>query len=126
MTGKPRGANALMLLVGTAKGLFRITRNAAGGAWRIDGPHLAGYSVLHTLEAPDGRFFAATSHKVWGAHIYASDDRGLTWTSLDAVPGHPAASARYQIAFVAPRPLAAGCSGTAASDVQVAPWSSLA
>ena len=94
MTSKPRGANALMLLVGTAKGLFRINRNAAGAPWRIDGPHLAGYSVLHTLEAPDGRFFAATSHKVWGAHIYVSDDRGSTWTSLDAVPGHPAASGR--------------------------------
>ena len=83
-----------MLLVGTAKGLFRVSRDTAGEEWRIDGPHLAGYSVLHTLEAPDGRLFAATSHRIWGAHIYASDDHGATWTSLDAVPEHPAASGR--------------------------------
>jgi photosystem II stability/assembly factor-like uncharacterized protein len=84
----------MMLLVGTAKGLFRIHRDAAGGVWRIDGPHLAGYSVLHTLQAPDGRLFAATSHKIWGAHVYRSDDGGATWTSLEDVPEHPAASGR--------------------------------
>ena len=84
----------MMLLVGTAKGLFRVTNDAAGGAWRIDGPHLAGYSVLHTLEAPGGRLYAATSHKVWGAHIYTSDDAGASWTSLATAPEHPAASGR--------------------------------
>jgi hypothetical protein len=94
VTGEPRGADAVMLLVGTAKGLFRVTRDAVGGRWRIDGPHLAGYSVLHTLEAPGGRLFAATSHTVWGAHVYTSDDAGATWTSLAAVPEHPAASGR--------------------------------
>jgi hypothetical protein len=84
----------MMLLVGTAKGLFRVHRDAAGDAWRVDGPYLAGYSVLHTLQAPDGRLFAATSHKIWGAHVYRSDDGGVSWTSLDAVPEHPAASGR--------------------------------
>ena len=84
----------MMLLVGTAKGLFRVTGGAAGGAWRIDGPHLAGYSVLHTLEAPGGRLLAATSHKIWGAHIYTSDDGGATWASQDSAPEHPAASGR--------------------------------
>ena len=84
----------MMLLVGTAKGLFRIIRDTAGEAWRIDGPYLAGYSVLHTLQGRDGRLFAATSHQVWGAHIYSSTDRGATWTSLEAVPQHPAASGR--------------------------------
>ena len=83
-----------MLLVGTAKGLFRVIREAGSGEWRIDGPHLAGYAVLHTLEASGGRLFAATSHKIWGAHIYASDDRGASWSSLDAVPEHPAESGR--------------------------------
>ena len=84
----------MMLLVGTAKGLFRVHRDAEGEAWRIDGPHLAGYSVLHTLQAPDGRLFAATSHKIWGAHVYRSDDGGATWSSLDAVPEHAAATGR--------------------------------
>ncbi len=84
----------MMLLVGTAKGLFRVHRDGVGEEWRIDGPHLAGYSVLHTLQAPDGRLYAATSHKIWGAHVYRSDDGGATWTSLDAVPEHDAASNR--------------------------------
>jgi photosystem II stability/assembly factor-like uncharacterized protein len=94
VTGRHRGADVLMLLVGTAKGLFRVTRDAEGEHWRIDGPHLSGYSVLHTLEAADGRLFAATSHKIWGAHIYTSDDRGASWSSLEAVPEHPAESGR--------------------------------
>ncbi len=84
----------MMLLVGTAKGLFRVMSDAAGGRWRIDGPHLAGYSVLHTLEAPDGRLYAATSHKIWGAHVYTSADDGVSWTSLAAAPEHPAESRR--------------------------------
>ncbi len=84
----------MTLLVGTAKGLFRVFRDAAGEACRIDGPHLAGYSVLHTLAAPDGTLFAATSHKVWGAHIYASEDHGASWTSLESAPGYPAQSRR--------------------------------
>jgi hypothetical protein len=71
----------MMLLVGTAKGLFRFSRDTADEPWQIDGPHLAGYAVLHTLEAPDGRLFAATSHKIWGAHIYTSEDRGASWST---------------------------------------------
>lgn len=84
----------MMLLVGTAKGLFRVLRHAGGGAWHIDGPHLPGYSVLHTMQAPDGKLFAATSHKVWGAHIYVSDDDGASWSPLDSAPAHPAESGR--------------------------------
>ena len=84
----------MMLLVGTAKGLFRVIRDAEGEAWRIDGPYLSGYSVLHTLDAGDGRFLAATSHKIWGAHIYSSTDRGASWTSLESAPGYPSASGR--------------------------------
>ncbi len=84
----------MLLLVGTAKGLFRILRRGAGPEWRIDGPHLAGYSVLHTMESADGRIFAATAHKVWGAHIYVSTDRGQSWSPLDASPEYAAASGR--------------------------------
>jgi photosystem II stability/assembly factor-like uncharacterized protein len=84
----------MMLLVGTAKGLFRVMSDAAGGRWLIDGPHLAGYSVLHTLEAPDGRLYAATSHKIWGAHIYTSSDDGVSWSSLESAPAYPVESGR--------------------------------
>jgi len=83
-----------MLLVGTQKGLFRVTADVTGQHWVIDGPHLAGYSVLHTMLAPDGSLYAATAHSVWGAHIYRSEDRGASWTSLDATPAHDAATGR--------------------------------
>jgi photosystem II stability/assembly factor-like uncharacterized protein len=84
----------MMLLVGTAKGLFRVFPDGANRDWRLDGPHLAGYSVLHTLLAPCGMLYAATSHEIWGAHIYASTDFGATWASLEAVPQHPVDSGR--------------------------------
>ena len=84
----------MMLLVGTAKGLFRVFADDANDNWRLDGPHLAGYAVLHTLLAPGGTLLAATSHPIWGAHICASDDKGATWTSLAAAPQHAADSGR--------------------------------
>ncbi len=42
----------------------------------------------------DGRILAATSHKVWGAHIYVSMDNGASWTPLAASPQHAADSGR--------------------------------
>jgi hypothetical protein len=83
-----------MLLVGTDKGLFRVDADAGTERSVVDGPHMAGCSVLHTMVAPDRTLYAATAHRIWGAHIYSSDDQGATWTSLEAVPGHPVASGR--------------------------------
>ena len=82
----------MMLLVGTEKGLFRLVEDA--GRWIVDGPHMAGYSVLHTMLAGDGTLYAATAHKIWGAHVYRSRDQGKTWSSLDAVPTHDPESER--------------------------------
>ncbi len=84
----------MMLLVGTEKGLFRLVEDAAADRWLVDGPHMGGYEVLHTLAAADGTLYAATAHRIWGAHIYRSDDHGQTWQSLDAVPGHAADTGR--------------------------------
>jgi photosystem II stability/assembly factor-like uncharacterized protein len=84
----------MMLLVGTEKGLFRVTRKGAGDEWQLDGPHIEGYSVLHTHQTPDGTFYAATAHKIWGAHIYRSTDDGASWQSLEAVPTHAADTGR--------------------------------
>lgn len=84
----------MMLLVGTEKGLFRLVEDVPAGRWVVDGPHMAGYAVLHTLVTGDGSLYAATAHKIWGAHIYTSRDHGRTWSSLDAVPAHPDDSGR--------------------------------
>jgi len=84
----------MMLLVGTDKGLFRLVEDASTGRWAVDGPHLAGYSVLHTMLTEEATLYAATAHKVWGAHLYRSRDHGRTWSPLDAVPAHAAESGR--------------------------------
>jgi photosystem II stability/assembly factor-like uncharacterized protein len=78
-----------MLLVGTQKGLF-IAR-PDGDGWVLDGPHVAGYEIIHCcapLEQP-GVLYAAASHKIWGTHIYRSEDGGRSWASLPATPQHP-------------------------------------
>jgi hypothetical protein len=88
--GGPR-ESASMLLVGTEKGLFRLRPGSVSGSWRIDGPYLAGYRILHIVVAP-GRsreLLAAVDHPVWGSHIYRSRDGGEQWSSLDATPQHP-------------------------------------
>ena len=71
-----RGGDGLALLVGTQKGLF-IASPRAGG-WELEGPSIAGYEVLHTCTVPDepGVVYAAASHKIWGAHVYRSEDWG--------------------------------------------------
>jgi photosystem II stability/assembly factor-like uncharacterized protein len=80
-----------MLLVGTEKGLFRVHVDPRPGQPRIDGPHLAGHRVLHTVAAPaqPRELLAAVDHAVWGSHIYRSSDGGKHWASLDATPRHP-------------------------------------
>jgi photosystem II stability/assembly factor-like uncharacterized protein len=85
------GGAGSSLFVGTDKGLFRVRLDAAAERGRIDGPHLAGYSVLHVVASPlDPRELLATAdHPVWGSHIYRSADGGAHWSSLDATPRHP-------------------------------------
>jgi len=79
---------SLSLLVGTQKGLF-IARPGRRG-WALEGPHIAGYEIIHSCAVPDepGVFYAAASHKIWGAHVYRSEDGGRTWHSLPTAPQH--------------------------------------
>ncbi|MCM2311299.1 MAG: hypothetical protein NDI84_07850 [Steroidobacteraceae bacterium] len=92
MTAAPAGREfGSTLLVGSEKGLFRLLLDRASDVWQIDGPHLAGYSILHTVVTPGQprELLAAVDHPVWGSHIYRSDDAGEQWTSLEATPQHP-------------------------------------
>ena len=80
-----------VLYVGTDKGLFRVSA-LDGAASVLEGPYLAGHRVLHVIDTP-GRpreLYAAIDHPVWGAHVHVSRDGGEHWTSLGAVPHHPA------------------------------------
>ena len=87
-SGSARGAR---LLVGTDKGLFRVSSDGQDRDWRVEGPYLPGHSVLCVAVTP-GRpreFLASARHNVWGAHLYRSADGGASWDSLDQAPHHP-------------------------------------
>ncbi len=62
----------VVLLVGTRKGLFLASSSGERRAWRLEGPHLAGYEVYHAILDPrDLRTaYAATRHAVWGVHVH--------------------------------------------------------
>jgi photosystem II stability/assembly factor-like uncharacterized protein len=79
------------LLVGTEKGLFLVRWDHGTGRPHVDGPHLAGYRILHVVASPvrPNALLAAVDHPVWGSHIYRSDDAGRHWSSLDVMPQHP-------------------------------------
>jgi photosystem II stability/assembly factor-like uncharacterized protein len=91
MSSEDGKSRRVVLLVGTQKGLFRLTSDEERQEWQIEGPHIAGYEILHAwIDARvAGRAYAAASHLVWGAHIYRSDDGGQSWQSLSSTPQHP-------------------------------------
>ncbi len=78
----------VLLLIGTKRGLFTALSSPDRSSWRISEPKLVGNEVYHALLDPrDGRtVWAATDHKVWGAHVHRSDDAGASWTVLEAAP----------------------------------------
>lgn len=82
--------SAVTLLVGTRKGLFRIESDPARAGWQLSGPFIAGNEIMHIARLPGrpAQLLASTNHPIWGAHIYASDDDGHTWQSLENTPHH--------------------------------------
>ncbi len=95
---------SVTLLVGTRRGLF-IARSGDRIQWVLEGPHLEGREVYHAIRDPrTGVLWAATDHKVWGAHVHRSDDRGRTWEVLEAAPHYPDDRGLKAIWFLAPGP----------------------
>ena len=78
----------VLLLIGTRRGLFTATSSLDRSEWRLSEPLLVGHEVYHAIVDPrDGRTaWAASAHKVWGAHVHRSDDAGATWTVLEEAP----------------------------------------
>jgi photosystem II stability/assembly factor-like uncharacterized protein len=74
-------AKSLLLMVGTAKGLF-ILRRGGNGRWSIDGPHFPGLAVFSAfLDQRKGRnvMWAAPASWHFGAELCKSTDMGKTW-----------------------------------------------
>ena len=82
--GQAGAPGDVMLLVGTQKGAFLVSSDAARTRWRIDGPHFPGeavYAIAFDDRGGRHRLFAGTRSFHWGSVLRASDDFGATWTS---------------------------------------------
>ncbi|HSJ26369.1 MAG TPA: hypothetical protein VK929_16940 [Longimicrobiales bacterium] len=93
----------VILLIGTRRGLFIARGSAARTHWRISPPRLAGREVYHAIvDRRDGTMWAASDHKVWGAHVHRSSDGGETWETLEAAPHHDDERGLKAIWYLAP------------------------
>ncbi|MCB0993815.1 MAG: hypothetical protein KDB21_01905 [Acidimicrobiales bacterium] len=72
------------LYVGTRKGLFTLTRGAAG--WGVESVDFLGEPVTAVLPAPDGTVYAALGHGHFGAHVWRQSDG--SWSEI-AAPTYP-------------------------------------
>jgi photosystem II stability/assembly factor-like uncharacterized protein len=87
--------SGVRLLVGTRKGAFILTADAARKKWDIAGPHFAGWEIYHLKGSPadPNRIYASLSSGWFGQIVQRSDDGGKTWTPVgnnfayDGVPG---------------------------------------
>lgn len=70
----------LTLLVGTTKGAFLLTPDAARKNWTVSGPHCNGWSINHMAGDPkSGALWAAGGGEWSGAGVWRSTDGGETW-----------------------------------------------
>ncbi len=71
---------AVLLPVGTRKGLFFLRGDDDLRRWELDGPLLSGWSVNHAIVDPrDGAVCACTNNWVYGGSFHRSTDGGKSW-----------------------------------------------
>jgi hypothetical protein len=72
------------VLVGTRKGAFVITSDAARKQWEINGPYFGGWEIYHLKGSPvnPNRVYASQSSGWFGQVIQRSDDGGKTWEAV--------------------------------------------
>ena len=77
---------ALLVLIGTRKGLFLLHGGEERRTWRLEGPLLAGWAVYHGVVDPrDGALYACTNHEAYGATVHRSRDGGRSWTRAETL-----------------------------------------
>jgi photosystem II stability/assembly factor-like uncharacterized protein len=71
----------IRVLVGTRKGAFILSSDAARRTWNVDGPLFAGWEVYHLKGSPadPNRIYASQSSGWFGQVIQRSNDGGRTW-----------------------------------------------
>lgn len=73
--------DTVTVLVGTTKGVFLITGNAAREDWAIRGPYCDGWPINHVIGDPQtGTLWAAGGGEWQGAGVWRSDEGGENWT----------------------------------------------
>ncbi|MEO5510009.1 MAG: hypothetical protein ABIV28_04255 [Longimicrobiales bacterium] len=98
----------VVVLIGTKRGLFIARSDEQRREWHIGEPCLDGREVYHAITDPrDGSMWAATTHKVWGAHIHRSTDGGVTWDVLQSAPHHADERGLEAVWFLAAGPASA-------------------
>jgi photosystem II stability/assembly factor-like uncharacterized protein len=77
--------------VGTRKGAFVLTSDAARENWEVSGPHFAGWEVYHLKGSPSDpeRVYASQTSAWFGQIIQRSDDGGRTWFQPGTPEGEP-------------------------------------
>ncbi len=73
------------LLIGTRKGAFILTSDAARRSWQISEPHFPGWELYHLKASPadPNRIYASQTSGWFGQQIQRSDDGGLTWVPVN-------------------------------------------
>jgi photosystem II stability/assembly factor-like uncharacterized protein len=82
--------STVRVLVGTRKGAFVITSDGARRDWRVEGPHFAGWQVMHVNGSPaePDRLWASQWTDWHGQVVQRSDDGGRTWEALGNAFGY--------------------------------------
>ena len=77
--------------MGTRKGAFVLTSDAAREHWEVSSPHFAGWEVYHLKSSPadPSRIYASQTSAWFGQVIQRSDDGGRTWFQPGTPPGEP-------------------------------------
>src|SRR5512134_1894714 len=85
---RAKRAGAIVVLVGTRKGLFLLTGDAGRKTWRLSAPHFLGHIVNHAVLDPRDRrtLLAAARAGHLGPTVFRSTDRGRTWKEASRPP----------------------------------------
>jgi photosystem II stability/assembly factor-like uncharacterized protein len=77
----------VILSLGTRKGVFLYTSDAARSRWQLHGPFLAGQDVNHvTLDARTRNLYATGNDPWFGPRVTRSSDLGQTWRDATRSP----------------------------------------
>ena len=85
------GNDAISLLVGTKKGVFKIKGCEERDQWDITGPDFYGFGINHVVQDPRNpqRLLLAGRTGHLGPSIHHSNDGGKTWVEAETPPAFP-------------------------------------